>query len=229
MAIPKHTSAVLDALDEMAREAFSAAARIESAVRARLTGNARPSRADLGGVEEIAVAAMTAAGSRIQGAGFVAAVGLLASERWWLEWFVREDDGRPNRLEVPTDPVAMGFHDYEPLAWYAVPRDTGRRHVTGPYVDSLCTEDYTLTFSQPVLVDGRFVGVAGADIGVRAAERTLLPVLRSSAKRLAVVNADGRTLASNTGTLVCGDLLDESQATGSHALHDLPLRVVRLG
>lgn len=220
--------AVLAALAGLAEEAFAAVSDIENEIRERLCASRSPTRAALAGVEPIAVAAMSRPGSRIQGAGFVAAVGLLTAEKWWLEWFVREDDGRPNRLEVPTDPEAMGFHDYEPLAWYAVPRQTGRRHITGPYVDNLCTEDYTLTFSQPVIVDGRFAGVAGADIGVRAAERSLLPVLRSSTRRLAVVNADGRTLASNTGALVCGDLLDATQVADSMPLRDLPLRVVEL-
>ena len=229
MSAPKDARAVLDAIGEMVDEAFATADRIGDEVCARLAGRPHPARGDLSGVESIAVAAMAEPGSRIQGAGFVAAVDLLAHETWWLEWFVREDDGRPNRLEVPTDPEAMGFHDYEPLAWFAVPRETGRPHITGPYVDNLCTEDYTLTFSRPVLLDGRFAGVAGADIGVRAAERSLLPVLRSSSRRLAVVNADGRTLVSNTGTLVCGDLLDEATTRSSYAFRDLPLRVVELG
>jgi hypothetical protein len=172
---------------------------------------------------------LTAGDSRIQGAGFVAAVGLLESDRWWLEWFLRSD-AHPTRLEVETDEHAMGFHDYERLAWYAVPRDTGARGVTGPYVDNLCTEDYTLTFTQPVLVGGVFVGVAGADIGVRAAERALLPVLRTVEGPVAVVNAEGRVLVSNTGSLVCGELLAEKgRHHGLRAVPDVPLEVVRLG
>ena len=39
---------------------------------------------------------------------------------------------------------------------------TGERAITGPYVDYLCTDQYTLTFTAPLVVDGRFLGVAGA-------------------------------------------------------------------
>lgn len=220
-------SDVLNALAGLADEAFETADRVQAAVLGALPKGSA-TRADLAAVEPVARAAIAAPGSRIQGAGFVAAAGLLVQDHWWLEWFVAEDDGRIERLEVETDPYAMGFHDYEQLAWYVGPRGSGQRHITGPYVDNLCTEDYTLTFTQPVTVDGAFIGVAGADIGVRAAERTLLPVLRRSPNPMAVVNSDGRVLVGNNGSLVVGELVPDT-ATHAEDLPGLPWRVLGWG
>ena len=96
----------------------------------------------------------------VLGSGYVAAVGYLADEPWWLEWFTQGEDGRSHRMVCQTDPDGVGFFDYEFLTWYVVPRETGRRHVTGPYIDYLCTDDYNMTFTAPVVIGERFAGVA---------------------------------------------------------------------
>lgn len=173
----------------------------------------------------------------MRGAGFVAAVGFLADEPWWLEWFIQGEDGRSHRMVSETDPDGVGFYDYEFLTWYVVPRDTGRRHVTGPYIDYVCTDDYNMTYTAPVLVGDRFAGVAGADIGVQTAETLLLPPLRAASRPLAVINDQGRIVSSNSGRHLCGDLVTEVDvpaawtAPASHGLHpvsDLPLAVLEL-
>jgi hypothetical protein len=167
----------------------------------------------------------------VQGAGFVAEVGLLHDAEWWLEWFARDPSGRPQRLVTHSEPQGIGFYDYKHLPWFVVPRDTGRRHVTGPYVDYLCTEEYTITFTTPVFVDGRFCGVAGADVAVKSAEQVLLPALRAASSHLAVVNVHGRILSSNTGRHLCGDLLegfDLSSTAADQLIGELPLAVVSL-
>ena len=80
------------------------------------------------------------------------------------------------------DAEEESFYDYTVLPWFTVPRETGRRHVTGPYVDWLCTQEYTLTFTVPVFGThperGRcHLGVVGADIVAGWLERRLLPLL----------------------------------------------------
>lgn len=219
---------VLAKLQELADEAFDLARSIEDIAAHGLASDRTLN--GLSAVEPLVRKAIGGADSRIQGAGFVVAIGLLDPERWWLEWFVREDGTRVSRLEVQRDPTAVGFHDYELSPWYAVPRASGIPHITGPYVDNLCTDDYTLTFTRPLLVRGEFLGVSGADIGVRTAERELLPLLRAVPDRAAVVNADGRVLVSNTGALMCGDLLDPGARISQRVdLPDLPLAVIALG
>ena len=51
---------------------------------------------------------------------------------------------------------------------------TGTRHLTGPYVDYVCTDDYTITVTTPVRVDGEMVGVVGTD-ALRGADRAGAP------------------------------------------------------
>ncbi|MEV7431403.1 cache domain-containing protein [Nocardioides sp. NPDC092400] len=217
---------------EVVGHALELADRIAAAVQPALEARPAPRRSDLTGVEALVGPVLADLDQPEQGAGFVAAVGLLEDAPWWLEWFARDPDGRVQRLVTHSDPDGIGFYDYESLPWYVVPRDSGHRHVTGPYVDYLCTEEYTLTFSTPVHAGGRFVGVAGADIAVKHVEEHLLPALCAAGTRLAVVNGDGRILSSNSGRHVCGDLLETdpgSPVRATRAIDGLPLSVVDLG
>lgn len=218
-------------VEELAGHALQLTDRIAAAVGTALATRTTPRRADLCAVEPLVVPALADGDNPVQGAGFVAAIGLLHDAPWWLEWFARDPDGRPQRLITHSEPHGIGFYDYEHLPWYVVPRDTGRSHMTGPYVDYLCTEEYTLTFTTPVVVDGNFRGVAGADIAVKRVEQALLPALRASGARLAVVNNFGRILSSNSGRHLCGDLLEGfalADVEDVQRVGDLPLAVVAL-
>ncbi len=230
-------AAALDALGDLTGRAFDVVDTIAAATLPLLEAADPPRRSALTGIDELTADLVERDDELVQGAGFVAAVGLFEDAHWWLEWFAR-DDARVQRLLVQTDPHGPGFYDYEHLPWYVVARDTGRSHVTGPYVDYLCTEDYTLTFTMPLTVRDRFVGVAGCDVRVNAAEERLLPSLRTASTRLVVLNAHGRILASNSGRHVCGDLVgevdvaaawaDPGAVPGLHRLGDLPLGVLEL-
>ncbi len=191
----------------------------------RLAAEPEPRAADL----DPAVAATVAAeldrpGTLITGAGFVAAPGYLADAPWHLAWWL--SDGNPfrgvpargiRRLDAVSDPDAESFRDYTTLEWWRVPERTGSRHLTGPYVDYLCTDDYTVTVTTPVMIDGDMVGLVGADMYVARLEQVLLPVLRDASRTLTVVNASGRIVVSTdphraTGALLRLDGLPEALA-----------------
>lgn len=228
---PADVERVRRAVEDVVSHALDLADRIAAAVQPVLAARSAPRRSDLAVVEPIVAPVLADLERPVQGAGFVAAVGLLEDARWWLEWFARDPDGRVQRLVTHSEPQAMGFYDYESLPWYLVPSTTGRPHVTGPYVDYVCTEEYTLTFSTPVMDGDRFLGVAGADIAVKSAEQRLLPALCAADRRLAVVNDDGRILSSNDGRHVCGDLLPDSGtrlAAAAHPVAGVPLSIVSL-
>jgi hypothetical protein len=197
---------VLARLAELADTATSLVADIARGAHEALAAGGPHRSGDLAVIDDTVRAGLGPDGI-VFGGGFVAAVGLLEDARWWLEWFARDAEDRPQRLVVQTDPTAVGFYDYEHLPWYTVPRQTLLPHVTGPYVDYLCTDDYTLTFTEPVVVDGVFQGVAGCDVKVHVAERFLLPTLRAASGRVAVVNEHGRILTSNSGRDVSGELI----------------------
>jgi hypothetical protein len=168
-----------------------------------------PRRADLH-LEAWCRRLLTEPGTPVAGAGAVFAPGVLADAPYWLEWWTAEQvSGGPvvAKLAAETDPRAVGFRDYTELPWYAKPFATGERNVTGPYVDYLCTDQYTLTFTQPLLLDGRFAGVVGADVLVAWFEEQLLDVLDDVEGTCLLVNAAGRVVTSSDAAWVTGDLV----------------------
>lgn len=229
--------AVIATLGGMVEAAFHVVDQIAGLVVRQVGGPGARTRARLTGVEELAGSYVGDSQHPVRGAGFVAAVGFLVDQPWWLEWFAAGEDGRSHRMVSQTDPDGAGFYDYEFLPWYVVPRDTGHRHVTGPYIDYVCTDDYNMTYTAPVVLEGRFAGVAGADVGVQTAESILMPSLRAASRRVAVVNQQGRVVASNSGRHLCGDLVSdvdvpalwERPSPALHVLPGLPLGVLELG
>ena len=157
-------------------------------------------------VEAFAVPAVTD-GPLITGSGFVAAPGLLSDAKWHLAWWLGSPEAEVQRLATVDDEAADGFRDYTALEWWRVPFSTGDPHLTGPYVDYLCTQDYAVTLTVPVMVDGSFLGVVGCDALVSRLEDQLLPVLRRLAAPAAVVNASARIVTATDSRHEPGDIL----------------------
>jgi hypothetical protein len=200
-----------------------------------------PRRADLE-IEERCLALLTDRGRRAAGAGLVMAPGVLVDAPYWLEWWTSDPDApviEPRRLAAETDPRAVGFRDYTQLLWYAEPLATGKRHVTGPYVDYLCTDQQTLTLTTPVWRGGEFAGVVGVDLLVRSLEERFFAALAGVPGRYVVINSMGRVVTATDVDLVTGDLLRglpvgdwwagrAAAETGweFHPCSDLPLGVI---
>ncbi len=153
-------------------------------------------------------------GSLITGAGFVASPGYLADAPWHLAWWLSGSntfgagpEPKLRRLEAVSDPDSEQFRDYTTLEWWRVPARTGTRHLTGPYVDYLCTDDYTVTITTPVRAGNEIVGLVGTDLYVARLEQVLLPVIRESGHPCTLVNASGRIVASTDARRATGALL----------------------
>ncbi|MFD0071322.1 cache domain-containing protein [Streptomyces sp. NPDC127166] len=142
----------------------------------------------------------------VSGVGFVAAPGLLTDVPGWLEWWQRGPDGAVRPLLLDLDPEHSAYSDYTHWDWYTLPRETGHRAAAGPYVDYLCSDEYSLTLSAPVELDGRFVGVAAADVYLRHFEAAVLPVLQRLPEPARLVNARGRVAASTDPGHLAGSL-----------------------
>jgi hypothetical protein len=125
-----------------------------------------------------------------------------------LEWWqVDPDGGHLRTLEPDLKPTSLGYYDYTATEWFDVPRRTGRRHVVGPYVDVHGTGRYLLTLTEPVVVDGEFVGVAGADVSVRRFETHLLEVLGRLPAPFLLLNDEDRVVLSTAPRWLVGGLL----------------------
>ncbi|MFG2356285.1 cache domain-containing protein [Streptomyces sp. NPDC048521] len=161
----------------------------------------------------------------VSGVGFVAAPGLLADVPAWLEWWQSGADGDVRPLHLDLDPGRSAYSDYTHWDWFTLPRDTGRRAVAGPYVDYLCSDEYSLTLSEPVHMQGRFAGVAAADVYLRHFEAAVLPLLRRLPRPARLVNARGRVTASAdpahlAGSLTKGPDFGALLTEGRSATHD---------
>ena len=149
------------------------------------------------------------------GAGFIAAAGYRPGRPAHFAWWLGPLAGNPllgttlapTRLDLAARVHTEYLRDFRGLEWYRVPEATGRAHVTGPYVDHLCTFDFIITLTLPVVVDGRMAGVIGADVSVSRLEQALLPVLLALDAPAALVNAVGRVVISTEATLAAGDIV----------------------
>ena len=124
-----------------------------------------------------------------------------------LQWWQADaEDGRLRALEPDLKPTSLGYYDYTAAEWFDVPRRTGRRYVVGPYVDVHGTGRYLLTFTEPIVIGGRFLGVAGADVQVSRFEIHLMRVLGPSSFSFLLLNDEGRVVLSTSSTWLVGEL-----------------------
>ncbi|MBC9927913.1 MULTISPECIES: hypothetical protein [unclassified Leucobacter] len=143
----------------------------------------------------------------LYGAGFCASDAIVASGSplsWW-----QGPDRSP--LVASTFGVGQGAIDLRRLEWYRVPEATGQRHVAGPFVDYLCSNEITMTSAVPLTLDGVFAGVICADVLVATLERELLPQLGDGATLL---SSAGRVIVSADPSCETGDLFTEIDIAG---------------
>jgi hypothetical protein len=176
------------------------AATAAIAAAARLAG--RPlRRADLAALREPVAGVLREHAGLAAGAGVVLAPGALADAPRWIEWWRADQGPGLTRLEVDLDPDSAEFFDYTTTEWYQAPERTGRPAVAGPYVDYICTHEYTFTISVPVVTAGRFAGVAGVDILAGQVERLVLDGLSALGATAVLVGGNGRVIASNSASV----------------------------
>ena len=84
------------------------------------------------------------------GAGVVLAPHTLADTPRCIEWWWADQSARIVPLEVDLDPESAEFYDYTTTDWYREPERTGAPTLAGPYVDFICTHEYTFTLAAPV-------------------------------------------------------------------------------
>jgi hypothetical protein len=188
-------------------EVGAAMAALAAAARA---GRNPLRRADLAALRPLVAQVLARHRGFAAGAGVVLAPDALTDAPRCIEWWWADRGTGPGHLEVDLDPGSAEFYDYTTTEWYREPARTGQPCIAGPYVDYICTHKYTFTVSVPVVDDGRFVGVAGADILAGEVERMLLPGLSmlGRANRPAVlVSGDGRVIASGTASILPGTVL----------------------
>lgn len=163
-------------------------------------------------------AALTLSETRIPvyGAGFIAAIDLLRDARGHLSWWQGPDR---EQLSLAWSIINKEHLDYSEFEWYRVPMATGKAHLSGPSVDYLCSDEYTITISTPVSIRGTFAGVAALDLLVDSVERQLVPALREESDRATLINSSDRIIASTDPHLAPGDSLGRSGSRSAGRRH----------
>ncbi|MFN8022889.1 MAG: cache domain-containing protein [Acidimicrobiales bacterium] len=187
------TDAVFAALEQMARP-----------LAAAWTGGPRPlTTAHLTSLQTHVVDSMMAH-STFNGAGYVLAEPALADRPRYLEWWSRTPEGF-EPLVLNLDPEAPDYYDYYGKDWFAAGLLHQQRCAAGPLIDLPCSNVCILTCSTPVVVDGVFVGIAGADVALAKLEPSLLPPMRRLGAPAVLINAERRVILSNDARWTTGE------------------------
>ncbi len=145
--------------------------------------------------------------------GFVAAPFVVDGRERYMAWWQRIND-RATRLRLNFDPTSIDVYDYLQMDWYQLAQRGQARVAYGPYVDYSGSDMYTLTVAVPIVVDGTFLGLAGADLVVGEVERRLLEALRQTTADAVVVNTERRVIAANTPRWIVGSRLAAMPSAG---------------
>ncbi|HEY2192273.1 MAG TPA: hypothetical protein VGH76_08220 [Actinomycetospora sp.] len=218
--------ALAQSVHEVVERLFADLEPLRVAVEDLYVALPRPRAADLAQLRDVIGTTLAAAPDLVVGAGHVPAGDALADRTRWLEWWTVTSGPPPRRL-LPDAGPSEEHLDYTRQPWFTVPARTGARHVTGPYVDYFCTDDYTLTLTVPVRREGRFVGVVGSDVSVANVERLVLPRLRALGPRAALVNDRGRVVVSTSVREATGSIVRSPDVAASW--HDDDGPVIRCG
>ncbi|GAA3881156.1 cache domain-containing protein [Leifsonia kafniensis] len=183
-------------------------------------------------VESLVIPSLTLPHPTLIGAGFIAAPEFVHGRDVHFSWWLGPLESNPllgittvpTRLDLGARIYTEYLRDVRQLEWYSIPESTHQRHVTGPYVDHLCTCDYIFTVTMPVRVGQQMIGVVGADVSVRRLETALLPLFLAADQPLALVNAVGRVVISTEPTVQVGQLAPHDGAAVDCA--GVPFRVL---
>jgi Cache domain len=203
-----------------------------AAIAAAAQQAGRPLRhADLAGLRGPVAGLLRQHAGLAAGAGVVLAPGTLADAPRCIEWWRADQGSGLTQLQVDLDPDSAEFFDYTTTEWYGTPERTGRPSVAGPYVDYICTHQYTFTVSVPITAAGNFAGVAGADILAGQVERLVLDGLSTLGRTAVLVGGNGRVIASNTARVLpgvpaarqqlCAELVAVAGGTGGAGLESV--------
>ena len=209
--------ALAEDLNRWAAEILAPLGRLAGACRGPLLESTNDSELRTR-VANAALAGLSELTFPVHGLGVLAEVDTVAGHPYWVDWWHRTDQGVQHDVTHVTDPSRDDFYDYGTREFMYRPRESHDAWASGPYVDYGGVEDYTMTFSYPILDEGRFLGVAATDLLVSDIERLLAPRLAAAAGGTMFLNAERRLIASNTVTHAVGEVV---RTTDSYAVHEV--------
>jgi hypothetical protein len=121
-----------------------------------------------------------------------------------MVWWVNGGETVTERSHS-VDPDSESFYDYAALRWFKLALESRRPTLSGPFIDTWGSDDYTVTVSLPVVgTDAIARGVLAADVDVRRFIDSLTNDLRSIETPVALVNEVDRVVVSTVPVLSTG-------------------------
>ncbi|MEY4458270.1 MAG: hypothetical protein RIS25_863 [Actinomycetota bacterium] len=201
------------------------AANIGDALSASKRNRTHLTIADLKSVRDVATAFL-AANPTAEGAGVILSPGTVDATHGAIEWWRHSDDGPNSKVLFNLTPDSGSYYDFENLPWFETVARTGHRAITGPYMDYGGMDQYILTLTVPLYVNGTLVGMAGCDIEVRDLEKVMVPILRRIPGDAALVSEENIVVLGNSGRYLVGNRVRTIPADGGAVT--LPLDDVTL-
>lgn len=215
-------SRIAAAVTDVVEDVFATVAQVRAAALEDLQDGGPQEDARFPGLSDQLQALLRRPGQLACGLGLMVAPPARLGVPVQLHWWQVDPAGEVLReLDPDLRPDSVGFYDYTTAPWFAVPRRTGGRHVTGPHVDVHGTGQYLLTFTVPVTAWDAFLGVAGVDVPVSRFEAHLLGRLEGVGAPFLLADPDGRVVLSTSPWWLVGTVLPE-QATAAVAAAVLP-------
>jgi DNA-binding FadR family transcriptional regulator len=143
----------------------------------------------------------------VKGVGVLAEVGVVPGHRYWTEYWDDTASGPAKQTEHVMDPAREDFYDFAEREYIAHPRQYRAPWATGPFVDYGGADDYIITFSVPMFVGERFVGISAADVLVADLEQRFSPWLATEEGTCVLLNAEQRVIVSNSVAHSAGDVV----------------------
>lgn len=198
MASREELHDIADKMNEAVGEVLEAVRMLRESVIALVSSTIpeRPTRSDLQLLHPSIERTIRKFAGLLVGAGFVADPMFLKDAAPWVEWRMPDDKGF-HPLEVTLDASLVSHYNYLEADWFVLPKEGAAQAVVGPYVDSGGTNAYVITITMPVVFEGVFIGIVGADLSVDRLEAVLRRLIRPMDIAAMIVSAEGRVVASN--------------------------------
>lgn len=193
------------AIESLLDEVYGYVSSLRSVVeRIAPESGATLSSEQLGGLDAV-VSDMVSVVPWVGGGGFVAALDTVDREHRFWEWWTRVGGERSiERLHPPGSSAGGAEYAYESMQWFRE-GERGMPSVFGPFVDFAGVNQLVILCAAPVVVDGRFLGVVGADLVVDGFEIQLVRHLRELQRPCVLVGATGRVVSSTVATHAPGE------------------------
>ena len=146
----------------------------------------------------------------VTGVGVITEVGLIPDQPYWIQWWLRTENGPVEDNHHVTDPNHEDFYDYQQMEFVVRPRETGLPFAYGPYVDYGGVDDYIITVSAPIVAGTQFRGVSLVDVRVADLESWLAPWLADDQVHV-LLNPDNRVILSNSVRYGVGEVVSDPQ------------------